>query len=331
MIRNLTILCLGLLGMLACSKPSSEDTQKTNAAKKEKTRLKVMAYNLWHGGDAGKQPLEKTMEVIQKAGAEIVGISEPDGFNPNAGEEQYQNRPDNSKIIAEKWGWHHFRQKGGASIISKYKIVEELPNQTGVKIELPNGKHVYFFNAHFIHIPYQPYQLAEIKYGDYPYIKTEEEAIRWANEARKGEVETILTEMNKVAGENAPMFMTGDFNEPSHLDWTEKAAEAGVVQIKVEWPATKAFEGLGFVDAYRTIFPDEAKYPGDTWTPLSTPEDEKNGEDVLDRIDFVLVKGEQVKVLDTKIVGEVSEYSDIKIENYPSDHRAVVSTVELTW
>ena len=38
--------------------------------------VRVMSYNLWHGGDAGKKPLDQTVAVIQKSQADIVGLQE---------------------------------------------------------------------------------------------------------------------------------------------------------------------------------------------------------------------------------------------------------------
>jgi len=52
----------------------------------------------------------------------------------------------------------------------------------------------------------------------------------------------------------------------------------------VAWPATEAFEKVGFKDAYRTIYPDEMKKPGYTWTPTTRHDDPK---DHHDRIDFI--------------------------------------------
>ncbi|MNE77134.1 hypothetical protein D3C80_1734240 [compost metagenome] len=77
-----------------------------------------------------------------------------------------------------------------------------------------------------------------------------------------------MASIQSVMKENVPIFLTGDFNEPSHLDWTKRAAEAGLCQLKVEWPSTKSFTSIGLKDAYRTIYSNEVKYPGKTWTPV---------------------------------------------------------------
>jgi hypothetical protein len=71
--------------------------------------------------------------------------------------------------------------------MSRYKIVGQTPRKWGVQLELPSGRRVWVFNAHFSHAPYQPYQLLSIPYADAPFITTAEEAV---SEARKGELAT---------------------------------------------------------------------------------------------------------------------------------------------
>ena len=154
-------------------------------------------------------------------------------------------------------------------------------------------------------------------YGDYPFIDTEEEAIRFANEARREEVTRYQKDIQQVMKEGYPVFLTGDFNEPSFLDWTQRAADAGIHKIKVEWPATKAFSEIGMNDSYRTIHPDEVSTPGYTWTPVPSEQE------ILDRLDFVLYSG--CKVTDSFITGESETTSDVVVSPYPSDHRMVTS------
>ena len=130
-------------------------------------------------------------------------------------------------------------------------------------------------------------------------------------------------QIRALPDKETPVFVVGDLNEPSHLDWTEKAAHSGRHPIKVEYPTSLSLAKAGFADAWRTIYPDEMKKPGYTWTPTMKADDPKTHHD---RIDFVYYKGKGVKVSDAKIVGEDEAHADIVISPYPSDHRAVVAT-----
>lgn len=286
--------------------------------------VRVLSFNLWHGGDAGKQPLDRTIEVVERSRADVVGFQETGGFAPEG-----EPRPDRAAEIARRLGWHHLDQGGRTAIISRFEIVSATPKRWGAELKLPSGRRMYAFNAHLAHSPYQPYQLLGIPYGDAPFLSTAAEAVRSASEARGKQVAEMLAEVRAVAAEGFPMVLTGDFNEPSHRDWTAEVAKAGLCPLPVEWPSTRAVEDAGLVDAFRVVHPDPAAARGLTWTPTTTAEDPK---DRHDRIDFVFVGGldrPESAVKAAQIVGEAEAFADVVVSPYPSDHRAVVAELEL--
>ena len=285
----------------------------TEKKKPETSQLNVMSFNIWMGG--GKS-VAATAKVINESGADIVGIQETTAKDKNVGVH-----------IADSLGWNSYTYSRTAVILSKYPIVDTSTNKRGVKIEIDNTHFVWMFNVHLIHCPYEPYQLNNIEYCGAPFISTEEEAISSAQASRGEEVKSVIADILEVQKEGYPVFLTGDFNEPSCLDWTARAVEAGLCKIPVEWPSTKAFmESAKLKDSYRTKYPDEVSNPGHTWTPL--PETEAYQE-VFDRIDFVLFSGDKIELVDSRLVGEVGEKSDIQFADYPSDHRAVLSSFML--
>ena len=188
---------------------------QTNKAEPMPETVRVMSFNLWHGGDAGKQPLERTVEVIKQSQADIVGLQETAGIAPEG-----QPRPDRAAEIARLLGWNYVDQGERTGVISRFAIVGTTPRKWGVKLALPSGRQVYLFNVHFAHAPYQPYQLLDIPYENAPFLKTAEQAVAAAHAARGEQVRRCLAEVNSAAAEGLPMFLTGDFNEPSHRDWT---------------------------------------------------------------------------------------------------------------
>jgi endonuclease/exonuclease/phosphatase family metal-dependent hydrolase len=285
----------------------------------ERETLRVMTFNIWVGGESGGQPLDQTVKVIQAAKADVVGIQE------GCGKKRRGKCPDRAKQIAEKLGWNYFSQgDDDTSIMSRYTIVDHSPKKWGAAIGLPSAKRVWVFNAHFSHAPYQPYQLLKIPYEDGPFINTADEAMAAARDARQGQVESMLAEVAVVREQNTPIFITGDFNEPSSLDWTEAVFRAERCPRVVPWPTTAAVYNSGFVDTYRQVHTDPLKKPGYTWTPTTS---ESDPQDHHDRIDFVMVGGPGVKVAESQVVGENSQKADIVVTPYPSDHRAVVATV----
>jgi endonuclease/exonuclease/phosphatase family metal-dependent hydrolase len=287
----------------------------------EPETIRVLTFNIWVGGESGKQPLDQTARVIQAARADIVGVQERNG------PEQNGKRTDNARIIAEMLGWHYFPQAHDSTgILCRHEIVGHSPKKWGAQIELPSGRRVWMFNAHFAHAPYQPYQLLKIPYEDAPFIDTAEAAIREANKARGHEVAGMLAEIEAVRRPATAIFVTGDFNEPSPLDWTDAAYQAGRCPVAVKWPTADSVQQAGFTDAYRAAHPDPLQSPGHTWTPTTAVDDPN---DRHDRIDFVFVSGPNVRVTKTEIVGERPDRADIVVTPYPSDHRGVVATVTL--
>ncbi|HAY75522.1 MAG TPA: endonuclease/exonuclease/phosphatase family protein [Opitutae bacterium] len=282
--------------------------------------LRVMSYNIHRGGVVmRKQPLSQTAKAIRLAKADIVGI-----------QETRSPRGDKLEELATLLGWNHDMGKG-SQILTRYEIVDSL--YRGVKVKLDSGSHAYVFNVHLASHPYQPYQLLEIRprwhkhTNDLTFIKTEAEAIEWAKKARGRELSKLLRLIRSIPDKQAPVFVVGDFNEPSHLDWTERAAKAARHPIKVEYPNSLAMIKAGFTDAYRALYPDEMKYPGYTWSSFYKFDDPTTHHD---RIDFVYFKGSGLTVKDIRIVGENKKDADIVISPYPSDHRAVVATLELS-
>jgi endonuclease/exonuclease/phosphatase family metal-dependent hydrolase len=282
--------------------------------------VRVMSFNLWHGGDAGRQPLSQTAAVIRTAKADVVGLQETHGY------ERDGVRPDHGRALAGMLGWNYVDQGDRTGILTRFTVITNTPRKWGVAVRLDSGRTAWMFNAHLMHAPYQPYQLLSIPYANAPFIRTAEEAVSEARKARGEQVTRLLGEVRPVLATGVPVFLTGDFNEPSHLDWTPRAATAGICPLAVEYPSTRAVMEAGLRDAYRVVYPDEVQNPGRTWTPITRLEDPK---DRHDRIDFVFVGGVGVTVTRCEVVGEALEAADLVVVPYPSDHRAVVATVTL--
>lgn len=279
----------------------------------EPVSFKVMSFNIWHGGSSGGQPLSKTADVMKLA--DIIGV-----------QETHAEESDSSLILAGQLGWHHFQQGERTAVISKFPIVGQTLNRWGVFVQVTDSLKVCIFNCHFAAKPYQPYQLLDIPYGDAPFIKTEDEAILWANKSRGDAVRRMIAELKAVQATGIPCIVTGDFNEPSHLDWTTAAALAGQHPIKVAYPTSTRVSANGMVDCYRKKNSDEVTKPGVTWTPLTLKTDPK---DHHDRIDFVYAESRFLDVVDCQVVGEAIQNADVVVSPWPSDHRAVMATLKM--
>lgn len=297
----------------------------------EAKTINVLTYNIWWGGVYGGQPLEKTIEVIKKSNADIVGIQEKDEWD-DRGEAFW---PNNTQAIARALKFDFIDQNfdvdgmwNDIGMMTTFKFGKALSeNQLCAPVNIEgkeNGREILFCNIHLYTSPYQPYQLSGIEYRGAPVIKTEEAAIAYANAARGNGIDTVLKDIEAYSDKYKTIIITGDFNEPSHLDWTQKAVDAGIHPVKVAYPQSTKLQKAGFTDAYRAIYQDEVKHPGFTWTPTTKKDDPK---DHHDRIDFIYVKGATVKA--AQVLGERTENADIIVTPWPSDHRAVVVTLEI--
>lgn len=301
----------------------------TAGASQAETKLRVMSFNIWGGGQNEDKGVEETVAAIRAAGADIVGLQETRlESDPCTAESCPASGPSAAKAVADALGFYYYDQTQenvalwANAVISRYPIGAATANDLGVPIDV-NGVTVWAFNIHHDDEPYQPYQLLGIEYGPAPFITTEAEAVDWANRTRGPAMDLLFTDMKAAEGASA-VFVFGDFNEPSEYDWTDAAVAAGQQPVKVQWPTTHRLSEAGFIDAYRAIYPDPVAKPAYTWTPRG---DEADKEDHHDRIDFVFARGEGLKVLEAAIVGETGPRTDLASDPWPSDHRAVVAEV----
>lgn len=293
------------------------------------TRLKVMTFNVYGAGLNGTGSIAETVAAIKAAGADVVGVQEVRAeADPCTAEVCPAAGPGVASDLAKALGWNVHEQTAANealwanAILSRFPLGAPTANDLGVSVDV-DGRRVWIFNVHLDDAPYQPYQAMGIAYGAAPFTKDPTELARYAAETRGGAMALLAADLKAAEGADA-VFLTGDFNEPSHLDWTAAAVAAGLQPVAVEYPTSKAVAAMGFTDALRAAHPDVAAKPAFTWTPSTEPTDP---EDHHDRIDFVYAKGPALKVLSAAIVGEKAPAADIVVAPWFSDHRAVVADV----
>jgi hypothetical protein len=218
-----------------------------------------------------------------------------------------------------------------------------------VLVELAPGHEAWIFNTHLFHAPYGPYQLNGIAYNggrlyDPSVAADIENVIRDPVRARGTELASLLSSAagSGALASDSPVFLTGDFNEPSHLDWTADAVAARVHVAEIAWPTSLAIAEQGFRDAWREVYPDELAEPGRTWSPVypstylnrgdNTAQQPRPVLEPQDRIDMVYYRGANIVSIDARRSGPsggdvVEEWEMV---NYPSDHNAMTSTFRLS-
>ncbi|MGW1195700.1 HAD-IA family hydrolase [Streptomyces sp. NPDC002536] len=292
------------------------------------SRLRAMSWNLWLGGTPVADHRAKQLTVLLDADVDIVALQETAGTS--------------AKELAEALGWDHHQAGHNLGIISRYPVTARFGDPApsgygaaGVTVRLDDRddrgdrdgavQDVTVWSAHLNYTPYGPYD-ACFDRQPVPALLEREEA-----SGRVAEIAEVLRAMSGDLArcDTTPVLLMGDFNTPSHLDWTQKSAPLHGDYGPVPWPVTRAAEEAGLRDSYRIARPDPVRDPGTTWSPLHPRHEDGSGRpEPQDRIDYVLFAGSGLDVQDsvTLVTGTPRPYPDIADNVWPSDHAAVITT-----
>lgn len=285
-------------------------------------RLTVVSFNTWLAASQVNDGWNKQLRFVLKSGADVVGLQESRGVS--------------ARNLAGRLGWF-YRETDDASIISKYPITGTFGLDddsgglaAGARIDVGGTQrgHVVLWSVHLTAYPYGPYEACLEHQPVERILEVERES------GRVAQITTILDAMRgqieRARSGGAPAFLVGDFNSPSHLDWTEEAAALHCGYV-VRWPTSVASERAGLVDTYRRVHPDPVASPGNTWSPVYEFNDtEGTIPEPQDRIDFVHAAGE-VKVISSRVfvLGDPQTVPNHTDNEWASDHAAVVTVLRL--
>ena len=267
--------------------------------------LRVMSFNIEWGGTHVR--FGAVAEAIEAAGADIVGIQEAEG---------------NLARLATDLGWHYNLR---THVIAKYPIIEP-PEAAGryVLVEVQPGRVVAIAN---LHLPPTPSGAAWLHAG-----RETREVLAMERAVRLRIAERFIDALPFLAQQEVPVFLSGDFNSPSHQDWTEETIGRFPHRDRVvPWPVTRAAAEAGLRDSFRDIHQSPLEHPGFTWWAGRPRIDDFNptDENLRTRIDFLWYGG-PAEVTDSRLVGEAGAPEvGVVITPWPSDHRAVVSDFEV--
>lgn len=343
-IKVLTILLL----LLVCVSCDNSSHKKRSDKSSEVKEYSILQLNLWKECTAVTDGSAYLIDQIAYLGPDIATFCElykADGDDPVL-----------PKLLdgLEARGLNYYSERiDGRAVISKYPIIEsERINDWMFKAIINlDGKRVAVYPAHSEYRYYTCYYPRGYNDGSSDWNKlpkpvTDVETILSVSR-ESGRVESIKDFMESAKGElkkNAFVFLAGDLNEPSHLDWGKNTKDLydhrGCI---VNWDVSIALYNNGFKDAYREIYPDAADYPGFTF-----PADNKDADismltwapeaDERERIDFIYYyPSESLTITHADIFGPKGSIvrSERKKEeskdsfilplngNWPSDHKGV--------
>lgn len=317
--------------------------------------FKVLQFNIWQEGAVVKGGFAALADEIVRSDADFVTLSEV---------RNYHNTRFCDRIVEalkERGETYYSFYTEDSGLLSRYPISDSttiypLKDDRGSMYRLVTKKGDQEFAIYTAHLDYRNCAYYDVRgYNGNTWEKeepvTDIDSILALNKAsvRDDAIAQFLIEAKKDREAGRIVILGGDFNEPSHLDWSEATKEIrdhnGAV---VPWDCSLMLANAGFIDSYRKMYPDPVQYPGFTcpaackdielerlvWSPEA---------DDRDRIDFIMYAPfEGLTLTDVCLVGPkgdilrgervTEETSDPIIEPiaiWPTDHKAVLATFTL--
>lgn len=272
---------------------------KRVAADAPKT-VTVFQLNIWQEGTMITGGYEAIADEIIRSGADFVTLSEV----RNYGNVDFTARL--AGTLKEKGVQYYSSRSDDSGVLSLHPIVgfsEVYPyaSDRGTIYKLVTSIGNTRFAVYTCHLDYTNYACYlprgydGVSFGKLDAPVTDGNAIKKMNlnSMRDEQIETFIADAAAEREKGAIVMLGGDFNEPSHLDWTAAVKNLydhhGVVY---NWDSSLALQNAGFADSYRSAHPSPVTHPGFTY-----PSDNVDAEigrltwapesDERDRIDFI--------------------------------------------
>lgn len=297
--------------------------------------LTVMSFNVWW--DSGES-LDRVCDIVRLAGTDLVGLQECS--------------LESAKQLAEALGLYY----AGAvdrrePVLSRWPVEAvgpELACGRGFRVHLPEGE-VLWYNLHLPSCPYAPYTLHDASRScavdpfEDPFrdfcgsgceddenllptpstptsVGSTADLDTWAvalDVERKTQVPGLIEILDALRmqmasappGDMPVQLVTGDFNAASHLDYPDGPA----------WPSSRLCAARGLLDSFHEArrLGVAALEPCHTWAAKESQEPRG----IHDRIDFIYAC-DALEVRHSRHL----DAGNSGVPNWPSDHRAVLST-----
>ena len=282
--------------------------------------LKIMTFNIWVDGAGVNDGVQKVFNEIQSADPDVVLLQEADGI---------------ALSIAAYLDWYVYNSSSSTAIISPYPITEIFQDQSsnsfiGARIQMGSNpiKDIIVWSIHLGPYPYGPYEICFAGVTD-----STELVLIDSLSGRLPQINSLVSTMTQhiANADSIPIFVGGDFNTPSHQDYTAATASDHCGST-YQWPVTQVLTDIGMIDAFREIHLDPGMDPGNTWSPIYEINSDNNLPEPQDRIDLIFYKGQNITNLSCDVStgnGEVNHYPNHLDNDWPSDHAAVVGQFEV--
>lgn len=318
--------------------------------------VKVLQFNIWQEGTVVENGFNAVADEIVRSDADFVTLSEV---------RNYHNTRFCDRIVEalkERGQTYYSFYTEDSGLLSRYPITDSstvypLNDDRGSIYRLVAKKGNQEFAVYTAHLDYRNCAYYDTRgYDGNNWEKIEPvsdlDSILVLNRAsvRDDAIARFVSTAEKDKAAGRIVILGGDFNEPSHLDWTEATKDMrdhyGLV---VPWDVSVILEKAGYKDAYREKYPDPVTHPGFT-CPADCPDIDLKKlvwspeADDRDRIDFIMYSPfEGLTLTDMTIVGpkgdilrgerateKTADPIIAPLGTWPTDHKAVLATFQLT-
>ena len=278
-------------------------------------RFTVLQWNIWQEGSVVEGGYDALVDEIARLRPDFVTLSEV----RNYGGTRFSDRIVRS--LAERGVRYHSFFSDDSGLLSRHPIADSatvypLADDHGSIYRLTTrvaGRPIALYTAHLDYLDCAYYNVRGYDGSTWRRIEPEtsvEEILRVNVASRRDDaIRAFLRQAREDEAQGYAVVLGGDFNEPSHLDWTPETVGLCDRQgVCVPWTVSTLLAEAGYADAYRTVHPDPLTRPGYTY-----PSDNEAVEvgrltwapeaDERERIDFVHYKGGGLRAVEAKVYG----------------------------
>lgn len=318
-------------------------------------QLKVLQFNIWQEGTMVPGGFDAVVDEIIRADADLVTLTEVRNYKGTRFHERI------TEALRKKGYIYYSFYSYDTGILSRFPLLSHAVifpehNDHGslykAVVQVRNAR-VAIYTAHLDYLNaanYLPRGYHSSTWKSLSAPVTDVDSVLQDNLASQRDegIQAFLEDARKEVRAGNIVILGGDFNEPSHLDWSGATKDSfdhkGMI---IPWHTTLALEKAGFKDSYRQLYPDPVTHPGFTfpadnpaatikqlaWAPTA---------DDRDRIDFIffypdprlklkaaVITGPSGSVVRGRRQQETSADAFITPAGvWPTDHKALLAVFE---
>jgi len=315
--------------------------------------LKVFSLNVWLNGGSVANGVDKVADLVIASDADIIAFIEANNSFLS----------DLMSILTSKGVTNYFSGNiGDRSIISRYPIVETNAVHdaiTAFKIMLRPDMPLTVCVAHLDYTHYAVYlprgynggaapydgwgMIDEDNDGEPDYVTNITEVLNYDLQSSRDEaLNSFISFSAPLTDAGEEVILLGDFNDCSHLDWTDATKDQfGHQGLVIPWNGSINLATNDWFDTYRECHPNPVTHPGLTWPSEAFGKGSTSwapNSDERDRIDYIYYNKQKLNAKNSYVAGSPVYYKfnvkdtlqsdDLFLFSqlpWPSDHKGVVT------